>query len=299
MATIYEISAEERRRGFYAGIGAYLLWGLMPVYLKLLEPMAAASVLAHRVLWSALLLIAIVAIIGKYDRVRAAVTDIRLLMWLLFSAAMIGGNWYLYTWAVLNERVLDTSLGYFIQPLINTALGVVLLGEKMGRWQWVATALAAVGIGVMTIAQGGIPLLSLGLATCFALYSFARNRAAVDAVTGLMIETALLAPIGIWWLLAAEGGLFVPDTGLMVLLILSGAVTSLPLGLFGHAARRLSLTALGFLQYLAPSCVFLLGVFAYDEPMTPIRLLAFAFIWAGLAAFSYGSFRRRPVAAKA
>lgn len=290
--------AKEKRAGLFAALGAYLIWGMMPVYLKLFESLSAAAVLGHRIFWSAILLVFVVLVMRKGDAVVAALKQPKLVGWLLFSAAMIGANWYIYTWAVLNERVLDTSLGYFIQPLINTALGVVILKERLGPWQILAVALAATGIAILTVSRGNLPLVSLGLAGAFALYSFARNRAAVDAVTGLMIETVLLAPLALWWVVTQEGGLFSQPLTLTLLLMLSGLVTSLPLGLFGHAARRLTLSALGFLQYIAPTCVFLLGVFLYDEPLDGPRLTAFLFIWAGLAAFSIGGFRGRRRLAK-
>ncbi|MGB3723134.1 MAG: EamA family transporter RarD [Pacificimonas sp.] len=291
-------AAAEKRAGLFAALGAYLLWGMMPVYLKLFDGMSAAAVLAHRVLWSAVLLMLVVIAIRKGAALTAALSNPRLMGWLIFSALMIGANWYIYTWAVLNARVLDASLGYFIQPIINTALGVVLLKERLTAWQWLAVGLALTGIAIMTAAMGSLPLVSLGLAGAFALYALARNRAAVDAITGLLIETAILAPVALWWLMARAGGVFAQPLDLMLLLMLSSVVTSVPLALYGHAARRLTLSALGFLQYIAPTCVFLLGVFAYGEAMDVGRLTAFAFIWAGLAAFSIGGFRGRRGRAK-
>lgn len=287
------VDARERRAGLYAGLGAYALWGLMPVYIKLAEGVPAAAVLAHRILWSAVIMILVVTALRRWPPVLAALRTPSLVLWLSFSAAMIGANWFLYTWAVLDGRVLDTSLGYFMQPLFNTALGVIVLRERLNGWQWLAIGLALCGIAVMTVLRGGLPLTSLGIATAFALYSLARNRAAVDAVTGLIVETVILTPIALFWLLQTPEGVFGYPLGLMLVLIGSGIVTSLPLGLFGHAARRLNLSALGFLQYIAPSIVFLLGVFAYGEPMDEARLAAFALIWAGLAAFSIGGFRGR------
>ncbi|MHB9880601.1 EamA family transporter RarD [Pacificimonas sp. ICDLI1SI03] len=285
--------------GLYAGLSAYLLWGLMPVYLKLFEGIGAAAVLAHRVFWSAILLAAVTLILRKTPALLRALKNVKLLLWLLFSATMIGLNWYLYTWAVLNERVLDTSLGYFIQPILNTALGVILLGETMGKWRIASTILALAGIALMTVANGGLPLISLGLALAFALYSYARNRADVDALTGLFIETAFLAPVALWWLEIHGGGIFSQAPTMTLLLIGSGIATSIPLALFGHAARRVTLTTLGFMQYIAPSTVFLLGAFVYDEPLSASRLGAFALIWLGLLVFSIGGFRRRQRLAKA
>lgn len=288
------MNEQERRAGLYAGLGAYVLWGLMPVYIKLAEGVPAADVLAHRVLWSAVTVALFVALTGRMKPALAAMRDAKLMLWLTFSAAMIGANWYLYTWAVLNDHVLDTSLGYFIQPLFNTALGVIFLRERLNRWQMAAILLAIGGIAVMTIALGGLPLVSLGIAAAFALYSLARNRAAVDAFSGLLIETLVLAPLALWWLLeAAPSGVFGHPPGLMAVLMFAGIVTSVPLALFGHAARRLNLSTLGFLQYIAPSLVFLLGVFVYGEPMDVQRLIAFALIWAGLAAFSIGGLSGR------
>ena len=291
------MSDADRRAGLYAGLGAYVLWGLMPLYIKLLEGVPAEDVLAHRVLWSSVTVAVVVTAAARWRPVFAALKTPKLMGWLLFSAAMIGANWYLYTWAVLNDQVLSTSLGYFIQPLFNTAFGVLLLRERLNRWQWTAILLALAGITVMTAALGELPLISLGLALAFALYSLARNRAAVDALTGLFIETVLLTPIALWWLLQTPQGVFGQPVDLLLILLAAGAVTCLPLGLFGHAARRLSLTTLGFLQYIAPTLVFLLGVFAYGEPMDQTRLLAFVLIWAGLASFSLGGLKgRRPLA---
>ena len=287
------MNERERRAGLYAGLGAYAIWGLMPAFIKLLEGVAAEDVLAHRVVWSAVVMAAACLAARRWDAIRTALGDRRLMGWLLFSAAMIGANWYIYTWAVLNERVLDTSLGYFIQPLFNTLLGVVLLRERLGRWHVAALLLAGAGIAVMTLNRGGLPLVALGLPVAFSLYSLARNRAAVDAVTGLFIETVLLTPLALWWLLTTPPGLFGEPLPLLLILMSAGIVTSVPLALFGHAARRLSLTTLGFLQYLAPSLVFLLGVFVYGEPMDLLRLAGFAFIWAGLAAFSVGGIQAR------
>ncbi|MEO0500652.1 MAG: EamA family transporter RarD [Pseudomonadota bacterium] len=292
-------AAPEARTGLYAGLGAYLMWGAMPLYLKLFDDISAAAVLAHRIFWSAVLLGIVIVAARRLPALRAAVIQPRLLLWLGFSATMIGLNWYIYTWAILNDRVLDTSLGYFIQPLLNTILGTLFLGDRLGTWGAVATVLAAFGIAVATIAAGGLPLIALGLAGAFALYSLARNRAAVDAVTGLFIETLALAPVALWYLYAFEGGIFGEDAATTALLMLAGVVTSVPLALFGYAARRLTLTAIGFLQYIAPSTVFLLAVFLYDEPLDLLRLGAFLFIWSGLLVFSVGGLRQRRTSAKA
>lgn len=286
-------SISAARSGLYAGLGAYVIWGLMPVFIKLLQGVAPEDVLAHRVLWSAVVMAAACIVTRRGAAILNVLRTPKLLGWLLLSAAAIGVNWYLYTWAVLSARVLDTSVGYFIQPLFNTLFGVVLLRERLNRWQVLALALAGIAIAILVIRQGGLPVVALGLPLAFSLYSLARNRAETDAVTGLFVETVLLAPIAIWWLATTPPGILGEPTGIMLILMSAGIVTSVPLALFGHAARRLSLTLLGFMQYIAPTIVFLLGVFVYAEPMEPVRFAAFLFIWAGLAAFTFGEVRQR------
>lgn len=279
--------------GLYAGFGAYAIWGLMPVFIKLLQEVTPEDVLAHRILWSAAVMAAACLLTRRGPAILSVLRTPKLLGWLLLSAGAIGINWYIYTWAVLSAHVLDTSLGYFIQPLFNTLFGVVLLKEKLNRWHVGALSLAAVAITILVVRQGGLPLVALGLPLAFSIYSLARNRAETDAVTGLFVETAILAPIALWWLVTTPPGVFGEPAPLMLILMSAGIVTSVPLALFGHAARRLSLTLLGFMQYIAPSLVFLLGVFAYGEAMEPVRFAAFAFVWAGLAVFTVGEMRLR------
>ena len=286
------------RAGLLAALGAYLIWGMFPLYLKLLEGVSATNVLAHRVLWSAVLLAIVLFALNWMPRVTAALRNPVLRRWLLLSAVMIGVNWWIYTWAVLNERVLEASLGYFIQPMFNTILGVAFLGDRLNGAKRIAVALALVGIALAAAGTGGLPLVSLGLAGAFAIYSLARNRAEVDAITGLFIETAMIAPIGLLWLLIMPPGVFGEPTTITTLLVVSGLITTLPLALFGVAARRLTLTTIGFMQYIAPSMVFLLAVFVFAEPLEPLRLAAFAAIWAGLVVFSIGGLKERNDAAK-
>lgn len=276
----------ETRTGLIAGLGAYLLWGLMPLYLKLLTGIPAADVLANRILWSLLLIGAIMVATGGAARLRAVLATPRLLLLLLASATLIAINWLIYTWAILNGHVLDTSLGYFINPLISIVFGVVLLGERLAPAQWLAVALACLGVAIIAIANGALPLISLGVALSFALYGLVRKYAAVDAVTGLLVETFILAPVALGWLLTRPEGLLGRSLATEALLIAGGALTAVPLLLFGVATRWLKLSTIGLMQYIAPTMVFLLAVFLFGEVLTTARLLAFGCIWTGLAIYT-------------
>jgi chloramphenicol-sensitive protein RarD len=290
--------AADDRLGVAAGIGAYFLWGLMPLYLKLLGTLPAVDVLAHRVIWSAAVLAVVTAFAGR-GRVRAALGQPRLLLLLSASTMMIAVNWLVYTSAVLNGRALDTSLGYFMLPLLNVALGVLLLNEPFPRAKRVAVGLAVAGVAVLTTAHGALPWVSVVLALSFGLYGLIRKFTAIDAVSGLLVETMLLAPLGVVWLASTPAGVFGNDFELLLLLAGSGIITALPLALFGYAARRLSLSAIGFLQYLAPSMVFLIAWLGFDEPLDPWKMAAFGLTWAGIAVYLIDGLHRRSIPAKA
>jgi chloramphenicol-sensitive protein RarD len=276
----------ETRTGLIAGLGAYCLWGLLPLYLKLLTGIPASDVLANRILWSLLLIGGIMVATGGGARLRAVIVQPRLMLLLITSAVLIAANWLIYTWAVLNGHVLDTSLGYFINPLISIIFGVVLLGERLARTQWLAVGLATTGVAVIAIANGALPLISLGVALSFALYGLVRKFAAVDAVTGLLVETIILTPVALGWLLTRPEGLFGRPAATEALLIAGGALTAVPLLLFGIATRWLKLSTIGLMQYIAPTMVFLLAVFLFGEVLTTSRLFAFGCIWAGLALYT-------------
>ena len=276
----------ETRTGLVAGLGAYCLWGLLPLYLKLLTGIPASDVLANRILWSLLLIGGIMVATGGGARLRAVIVQPRLMLLLVTSAVLIAANWLIYTWAVLNGHVLDTSLGYFINPLISIIFGVVLLGERLARAQWLAVGLATTGVAVIAIANGALPLVSLGVALSFALYGLVRKFAAVDAVTGLLVETIILTPVALGWLLTRPDGLFGRPAATEALLIAGGALTAVPLLLFGIATRWLKLSTIGLMQYIAPTMVFLLAVFLFGEVLTTSRLFAFGCIWAGLALYT-------------
>ena len=285
----------ETRVGLFAGFGAYLIWGLLPLYLRQLIGVPAEDVLAHRIVWSLLVMTFVVTATAGWPRLRAALARPRLLAMLFGSAVFITCNWLIYTWSILNGHVLDTSLGYFINPLISVVFGVVLLGERLSWPQWLAVGCAAGGVTVLAIGHGELPLISLGLALSFALYGLIRKQAQVDAVTGLFIETLFLAPLALGWLLTRPTGGFALPMPTLWLLMAGGVLTAVPLMLFGIAARRLKLSTLGLMQYFSPSLVFLQGVFLFHESIDGWQMFAFGCIWIGLAIYSLSLTRGQPV----
>jgi chloramphenicol-sensitive protein RarD len=286
--------------GVVLGVTAYVLWGLLPLYLHLLQHVPAGQILAHRILWSVLMLVAVALLFGRVRTILASVTRRTLLM-LTASALLIAINWLVYIWSVQNAHVLDASLGYFINPLVNVALGVAVLGERVRRIQGVAIALAAAGVLVMAVSNGSSIWISLVLALSFGLYGLIRKIVAIDALGGLLIETVMLAPFALGLLLVAHGGgegAFGREMATDLLLVLAGAVTAAPLLLFAGAARRMPYAALGLLQYIAPTLQFLLAVFVFGEHLRPHDLAAFTLIWVGLAVYASDSIRATRAAAR-
>ncbi len=279
------------RTGLILGISAYVLWGLLPLYLRLLHDVPALQVLAHRVLWSLVLLGAIVVVIRRGRAIVAAARG-RTLLLLCASAALIAVNWLVYIWSIQNGHVLEASLGYFINPLVNVALGTIVLGERIGRVQKAAVAVAAVGVAVMAVAGGGALWIPLSLAFSFGLYGLIRKVAAIDALGGLTVETALLAAPALAVLLLGSEPVFGRGMQTDVLLVLAGAVTAVPLLMFAAAARRLRYSTMGLLQYIGPTLQFLQAVLLFREPLRPVHIVTFALIWTGCVLYAIGS--RRP-----
>lgn len=281
----------ETRSGLILGIAAYALWGLLPLYLRLLHGVPALQILAHRVLWSLLLLAIVVVALRRIAGIRAAARGRTLLM-LCASAALIAINWLVYIWAAGNAHVLEASLGYFINPLVNVALAVAVLGERIRRWQAVALAIAAAGVLVMAISGGGAIWISLTLAASFGLYGLIRKTIAIDALGGLTVETLLLAPLCLVVIFTAgSDGAFGHDRHLDMLLVLAGAVTAAPLLMFAAAARKLRYTTMGLLQYIAPTLQFFEAVLLFGEPLRPVHIVTFALIWGGCALYAFDSVR--------
>jgi chloramphenicol-sensitive protein RarD len=287
------------RNGLILGIGAYVSWGLLPLYLKLLVTVPPVQVLAHRVLWSLILLVVVVAALRRARGVWTAARG-RTLLLLCGSATLIAGNWLVYIWATQHGHVLEASLGYFINPLLNVVLGVALLGERVRPVQAVAVGIAAVGVVVMAVggaAQIGIPL---ALAFTFGFYGLIRKVAAIDALGGLTVETALLAlpALAVLGQASAAGTAAWGASGrLDLLLVLAGAVTAAPLLMFAAAAKRLRFTTIGLLQYIGPTIQFALAVLVFGEALQTYHLVTFALIWAGCLLYALDSLRaaRMPV----
>jgi chloramphenicol-sensitive protein RarD len=284
---------DDRRAGLVAGVLAYGFWGLITLYWPLLEPAAPVEILAHRVVWSLVVVGVLLALVGRIGALRAL--DRRRAALLTVAALLIAVNWGTFIYAVTSERVVETSLGYFINPLVTVALGVVVFGERLRRAQWAAFGLAALAVAVLTVDHGSPPWIALTLAGTFALYGLTKKRAGVDAVESLAFESAVLVvPAAVYLgLLGATGaGTFTTEgAGHVALLVGAGLATALPLLAFGAAAVRIPLSMLGLLQYLAPSLQFLLGVLVFAEPMPPVRLAGFALVWAALALFTADGIR--------
>jgi chloramphenicol-sensitive protein RarD len=279
--------------GLALGVGAYVLWGVLPLYIHALRDVPALELLAHRVLWSVALLAVIVIGLRRARTILAAARG-RTLLALVASALLIAVNWIVYIWAVQHDHLLEASLGYFINPLVNVALGMAVLGERLRRWQGAAIGLAALGVLVLAASGGGAIWISLTLAASFGLYGLVRKMVAIDALGGLTVETVLIAPFCLAWLIhAAQAGEGAWGRSLWLdsMLVLAGALTAAPLLMFAAAARRMPYSTLGLLQYIAPSLQFLLAVLAFGEPLRPVHLVTFALIWSGCALFAWDSFR--------
>jgi len=284
---------KQKTYGFLAALASFFGWGLLPVYWKALITVNPFEILCHRVIWSLLFIAVILTLRRGWAETMAPLRSRRDLLILTASSLMIGGNWLLYIWAVNNDHVLDTSLGYYINPLVNVLLGFVFFRERLRPLQAAAIGLAALGVINSVISHGELPWISLALAVSFGLYGLLRKIASVESLSGLFLETMVLGPFAlgyILWLQAhGASALFHQGIGIDLLLMGAGVATASPLIGFAFGARRLQLTTLGLLQYLAPTIAFLLGVFVYKEPFNAGHLLTFALIWSGLAVYTVES----------
>ncbi|MFQ5415588.1 MAG: EamA family transporter RarD [Myxococcota bacterium] len=280
--------------GVLYALGAYGLWGIAPAYWKLLGSLPPAPLLAHRVLWSLGTGLLLVLATRRAGELRGVLRSPRHALPMLLSATLIGTNWFVFLWAVANNRVLDTSLGYYINPLINVLFGTIFLRERLRTAQIVAVGLAAAGVVQLVIVQGSLPWISLVLAVSFALYGLVRKLAPVMPVVGFTVEALVLAPVGsvyLWFGPWGDGGMAAAPLGLQLLIVCSGPFTAAPLLLFNGAAKRLRLSTIGLIQYIAPSMAFVLAVVAYGEPFTRAQAFTFGCVWLALAIYSIDSVR--------
>jgi chloramphenicol-sensitive protein RarD len=287
----------DQARGFALGVAAYLMWGLFPLYWPLLEPAGAIEILAHRVLWSMLTMLVLVVALRRSTQLRAIFADRRRRTLLLVASVVIAVNWGTYIWGVNNDRVVETSLGYFINPLVTVLMGVLILHERLRRWQWIAIGIASAAVVGLTIEYGHPPWVALVLAFSFGTYGLAKKQAGVEAVESLAFETLALVPIAALYIgvLGARGdGHFTTEgLGHTLLLVSTGAITAVPLICFGAAAIRVPMTTIGLLQYLAPVLQFLVGVAVLGEHMTAMRWAGFMLVWVALAIFTVEALRHR------
>lgn len=290
--------------GVAYALGAYVIWGLFPLYFKALEHVPSLQILAHRMTWSLLFVALLLAVLKRWSWMRLLREQPALLARFALSAVLLSSNWGIYIWAVNSNHVVDASLGYYINPLVNVALGSVLLHERLRGLQWAALAIAAVGVTVMAIEVGHVPWISLSLALTFGSYALLRKTAPLGALEGLAVETAVLFPLALaylfWLSMQGMNAFATADSSTRWLLVAAGPITTVPLLLFAAGARRMSMTLLGVLQYITPSLQLALGVWLYHEPFAAAKVAGFGLVWVGLAIFLLDGLRAnwsRPIAA--
>lgn len=284
----------QAKTGVLLAIAAYGMWGFAPMYFKLLLEVPAAEILVHRIVWSVALMVILLFAVRQYAKVKAAVHNPKVLLTLFVSGLLLGGNWFLFIWAVNNGHLLDASLGYYINPLLNVFLGRVFLSERLRSLQQAAVILAVVGVAILIISYGQVPWIALVLAGSFGVYGLLRKKVAVESLPGLYVESVMMLPFALyyWWAFAGPASDMLSNTtSFNITLIFAGVVTTAPLLCFTGAAKRIKYSTLGFFQYIGPSIMFLLAVFLYGEPLDEARLITFGFVWVALTIFSFDSFR--------
>ncbi|MFC5529871.1 EamA family transporter RarD [Cohnella yongneupensis] len=281
------------KKGLIFAVMAYTIWGLLPAYWRWFDQISAGEILSHRIVWSFFFVIALIAIQRRGKNIRALLGNRSSLLKLTASSLLITSNWLIFIWAVNNGHVIETSLGYYLTPLINVVLAIVFLREKPTTGQWLAIALAGSGVLLVAIDYGSFPWISLSLAISFGLYGLVKKRMRIDATDGLMVETAIVVPVAlIYWIsigASHEAQAWSLPTGTFIALFCSGAATAIPLLLFANAASRLPLSMLGFIQYIGPTLTLGLSVFVFKETITPVLLISFSLIWTALIVYAIAS----------
>lgn len=285
---------QDQTIGIVSGAGAYFLWGILPLYWKLVATVPSEEVLAHRIIWSFVFMMAILLVLGKLSSFQKELISIlrkpKKLTAIIFASLFITINWYAFIWAVNHDHVIQTSLGYYINPLISVLLGILFLKERLSFWQMISFGLAAVGVLNLVFRFGEIPWVSLVLALSFGVYGLLKKKAKLSALTGLTIETLFIIPFALIYLMSVRSSigdaLYVENTMILALLLGAGIVTAVPLLLFATGANRISLSMIGFLQYIAPTLMLIQGVFLYEETFTSAHFISFVLIWAALLIFT-------------
>lgn len=281
---------QENKTGIWYAASAFILWGILPLYWHLMDKVPALQILSHRIFWSFLFVALLLTVRKQWSQVKQVFHSWKVVLAILGCSIFITANWFIYIWAVNNGHVIETSLGYYINPLISIAFGTIFLREKLDKWQWVALLCAVVGVAIQSIEFGQVPWISLSLSITFALYGLSKKLLQVEAIISLAVETMMVTPFALGYLLYMEG------TGLssiqelsvynLIFLIFSGVVTALPLLWFAQGAKRVSLSTIGFLQYLAPTISLILGVFIFHESFTKNNLISFGFIWIAIGIYT-------------
>jgi chloramphenicol-sensitive protein RarD len=283
-------------QGMWYALTAFLIWGVAPLYFKYIGFVPAEEVVSHRIIWSCLFLLALVCWTKTGKQVVTVFKTPRYLALLSLSALLIAGNWLLFIWAINHDHMLESSLGYFINPLLNIVLGMLFLSERLHRWQWIAVALAMSGVLLQIVMLGVFPWIALSLASSFAVYGLIRKKIAVDSLTGLLIETLVLTPVAIWFLFfhtdTATSHLSQNPMSLNLWLMAAGVITTVPLLCFTAGAKRLRLSTIGFFQYIGPSLMFIFAITLYHEPIVWQKWLTFLLIWLALVIFSWDALRQ-------
>ncbi|WP_371374697.1 EamA family transporter RarD [Thalassotalea aquiviva] len=291
------MSTDDTKTGAINAVCAYTLWGIAPIYFKLLIDVSAPEILVNRIVWSFVFLIALILGLGKWANVSQILKSPKTLLWLFASALILGLNWLIFIWAVNSGQILEASLGYYINPLFNVLLGMLFFAERLRKWQIFAVGLAFIGVLIEVISLGSIPYLALALASSFGVYGLIRKKIPVDSLAGLFIESACLLPLALayWFVLldSPTSNMLDNNASLNITLIAAGLVTTAPLLFFTGAAKRLPLATLGFFQYIGPSLMFIVAISFYNEAIALEKLLTFACIWAALMLYSWDSFKHR------
>jgi len=291
------------KHGIWYGVGAYVAWGLLPLYWKGIDAVPAGQLIGHRIVWSFLTLAAVISLLNQWSALRAAISRPGVVRMYGLAAVLITINWFIYVWAVNHGFIVETSLGYFINPLVSVVFGVLVFGEEFRQWQWIGVALAGGGVLYLTFAYGALPWIAIVLALSFGSYGAVKKKAPLGSIHGLTIETAILLVPAIVYVLyaerAGEGAFLRQGPAVDALLVSTGVVTTVPLLMFASALQRTPLSTMGVLQYIAPTLQLLLGVLVYREPFSRTQLIGFVIVWAGLIVFGLDEWfsRRVPLAA--
>ncbi|MFW2491634.1 EamA family transporter RarD [Clostridium chromiireducens] len=281
----------EKTTGVIYAVTAYILWGILPVYWKFISSVSSIEILSNRIVWAFVFTILIIIVTKQWSELKLIAKDKKQMFYIFIASILIAINWGLYIWAVNSDKIVDASLGYYINPLLAVALGVIIFKEKISYWTGAALTIASIGVMVKTVQYGKIPWISLGLAISFGLYGAIKKSVKANSIVGLTLETAMLTPVAAAYIVSRHvsglGAFKTEGTLVILLLIGAGVVTAIPLLLFASSARRLPLSLIGFTQYISPTISLIIGVFVYNEGFTTVDMIAFCFIWAALIVYSF------------